>query len=68
MVENNIYNRLYAMVGEYGLLYDSYWKEQMQREIENAIREAKGYNKPTSLDIWVRKILREQRRMKCGKR
>ncbi len=68
MADSYMVNGSYVAVGEYGLLslYDSYWKEQARREIKDAINEVKGEEKLSSLDSWVRKMLYEQKKMRCA--
>ena len=48
------------------LLCENYLKAEARREIVDAISEAKGDKKLTSLDKWVEKMLYEQRQMKYG--
>ena len=53
---------------ELSMLGGAYWQVQAKREIEDAIAEVKGDKKISSLDIWVRQLLREQKRMGYGSR
>ena len=68
--ENYSGNVLYMAERETGLamLGEAYWQVQAKTEIEDAISEAKGHKKTSSLDIWVRKMLLEQEQMRYGRR
>ena len=64
-----LYYELEVVEREAGLalLCESYLKAEARREIADAISEARGDKKLTSLDRWVEKMLYEQRRMKYGR-